>query len=168
MHVNWVRRKLVVPKEINRVILPGWCGGDLASLEAQFGTRFDLGPKDLFDLPEYFGRKDRPMPTLEERSIEILAEINHAPRLSDDELLRQAEEYRKSGADVIDLGCIPGDLWSTISKSVKRLRNEGFRVSVDSFERSKSNRRSKRVPNSCSAAIKPMSSGHASYRLNLS
>lgn len=76
------------------------------------------------------------MPALEERSIEILAEINHAPRLSDDELLRQAEDYRKSGADVIDLGCVPGDHWSTISQAVKRLRNEGFRVSVDSFERS--------------------------------
>ena len=55
------------------------------------------------------------MPLLEERSIEILAEINHAPRLSDDELLRQADDYRKSGADVIDLGCIPGEPWTTIS-----------------------------------------------------
>jgi dihydropteroate synthase-like protein len=136
MHVNWVRRKLNISQKFDRVILPGWCGGDLASLEAQFGVHFDLGPKDLFDLPEYFGRKEKPMPPLEDRSIEILAEINHAPRLSDDELLRQAEDYRKSGADVIDLGCIPGEPWSTISPCVKRLRCEGFRVSIDSFERS--------------------------------
>lgn len=136
MHVNWVQRKLSVPEGIDRVILPGWCHGDLSALAAQFGTRFELGPKNLFDLPEYFGRKNRPLPSLEERSIEILAEINHAPRLSADELLRQADSYRKSGADVIDLGCIPGDPWSTIGESVKRLRSDGFRISVDSFERS--------------------------------
>ena len=134
MHVNWVARKLTVPAEISRVILPGWCSGDLGSLAEKFGTKFERGPKNLFDLPEYFGRKDRPMPSLVDRSIEILAEINHAPRLSADDLLRQAESYRRSGADVIDLGCIPGESWSTIGESVKRLRQEGFRISVDSFE----------------------------------
>ena len=135
MHVDWVRRKLVLPEKITRVVLPGWCGGDLESLESQFGTKFSLGPKDLFDLPDYFGHGTRHAPDLSDYSIEILAEINHAPRLSDDELLRQADEYRKSGADVIDLGCIPGDSWDGIGSAVRRLRADGFRVSVDSFER---------------------------------
>ncbi|WP_010583494.1 DUF6513 domain-containing protein [Schlesneria paludicola] len=135
MHVDWVRRKLSVPENISRVILPGWCGGDLTTLVHQFQTVFELGPKDLFDLPEYFGRKGRELPALEAHNIQILAEINHAPRMLEDDLIRQADSYRQSGADLIDLGCIPGESWSTIANSVKRLRSEGFRVSVDSFER---------------------------------
>ena len=135
MHVNWVRRKLTVPAGISRVILPGWCNGDLKSLSEQFGAAFELGPKNLFDLPEYFGRKGRPMPSLNDYSVEILAEINHAPRMAEDDLIRQADSYRKSGADIIDLGCIPGESWLAISDTVKSLREEGFRVSVDSFER---------------------------------
>ena len=136
MHADWVKRKLVVPEGITRIILPGWCGGDLSVLSAQFGVPFTLGPKDLFDLPEFFGRGGRPPPSLVDYSIEILAEINHAPRLSAEELLRQANAYRQSGADVIDLGCIPGESWAGIAQAVKQLRSEGFRVSVDSFERS--------------------------------
>ena len=136
MHVDWVRRKLVLPENITRVVLPGWCDGDLESLESQFGTTFSLGPKDLFDLPDYFGQGIRQAPDLDDYSIEILAEINHAPRLSDDELLRQADEYRQSGADIIDLGCIPGHSWTGIGSAVRQLRTNGFRVSVDSFERS--------------------------------
>ena len=135
MHVEWVSRKLSMPEGINRVILPGWCGGDLTTLVDKFQTPFELGPKDLFDLPEYFGRKGRELPSLETHNIQILAEINHAPRLSQDNLIRQADSYRQSGADLIDLGCIPGESWSSISDAVKRLRSEGFRVSVDSFER---------------------------------
>ncbi len=133
MHVDWLRRKLVVPTEMTRVILPGWCLGDLDALSAPFGVPCVRGPKDLFDLPEFFGKQGRATPTLDEYGIEILAEINHAPRLSEDELLRQANSYRESGADLIDLGCIPGEPWATIGPAVKRLRDDGFRISVDSF-----------------------------------
>lgn len=136
MHVNWVRRKLVMSSQFARAILPGWCGGDLSLLNEQFGIPFELGPKDLFDLPEFFGNKSRPLPTLQERSIEILAEINHAPLLSETELLLQAQSYRQSGADVIDLGCVPGEAWTSVSTAVALLRAEGFRVSIDSFEQS--------------------------------
>ena len=135
MHVNWVKRKLLVPPMIDRVILPGWCSGDLTPLSTQFGLPFERGPKDLFDLPEYFGKSRRAPPPLEDYSIEILAEINHAPRLADDELLRQALRYQQAGANLIDLGCIPGETWSGISVAVQRLRAAGLRVSVDSFDR---------------------------------
>lgn len=135
MQSEWVRRKLAVPDGIGRVILPGWCGGDVSTLANQFQVSFELGPKDLFDLPEFFGRKGRVMPTLEEHSIEILAEINHAPRIPETDLLRQANAYRQSGADIIDLGCVPGETWTNIDHAVQSLRQDGFRVSVDSFDR---------------------------------
>lgn len=135
MHVNWVQRKLQVPPDINRVILPGWCSGDLTPLSSQFGVPFERGPKDLFDLPEHFGKSRRALPALDDYSIQILAEINHAPRLNEEELLRQARRYIQSGANVIDLGCIPGETWGNISAAVKMLRSEGMRISVDSFDR---------------------------------
>jgi dihydropteroate synthase-like protein len=90
----------------------------------------------VFDLPEFFGRGGQPPPALDLYNIEILAEINHAPRTSDDKLIRQASKYRDSGADIIDLGCIPGEPWQSIAQTVRRFRAEGFRVSVDSFEQS--------------------------------
>ncbi len=135
LQTDWVRRKLTVSDEIQRVVIPGWCGGDLAALTKHFGVPFERGPKDLFDLPEYFGGGGRPKPELNEYSTEILAEINHAPSLAADELLRQAERYRASGADVIDLGCIPGETWSSVGDAVRRLKSDGFRLSVDSFDR---------------------------------
>lgn len=135
MHAEWVRRKLEVPPNVDRVILPGWCQGDIADLGRGWGKPAVLGPKDLQDLPEFFGRQDKPPPDLSRYQIEILAEINHAPRLSEAEVLRQAESFRASGADVIDLGCIPGESWPRVGDVTRLLRDNGFRVSIDSFDR---------------------------------
>jgi dihydropteroate synthase-like protein len=136
MHAEWVERKLPeLPGGVTRAILPGWCQGDLAVLRAKWNVPVELGPKDLFNLPEYLGGASGPPADLSQYDIEILAEINHAPRLSLDELLRRAEAFRRDGADVIDLGCIPGETWEAIGPSVKQLRAEGHRVSVDSFNR---------------------------------
>jgi len=133
MHVEWVQRKLTVPEGIDRVILPGWCQGDLSILANQWHVPFERGPKDVFDLPEYLGRPNAEPPQLDDYSIEILAEINHASRLPLDELLRQADALRQSGANVIDLGCIPGDCWTSIGTATRQLVAAGHRVSVDSF-----------------------------------
>lgn len=136
MHVDWVRRKLDVPGGIDRVILPGWCHGDLTVLEDHWQIPFDRGPKDVFDLPDYLGRPNTSPPKLADYGIEILAEINHAPRLSVDELLHQANDLRAAGANVIDLGCIPGETWTTIGPATAKLVSDGHRVSVDSFVQS--------------------------------
>lgn len=135
MQCDWVARKLTVPTGITQVVLPGWCGGDVGQLEAQWQVPFVKGPKDLFDIPEFLGRGERTLPALNDYSIEILAEINHAARCSERELFAQAEHFRNSGADVIDLGCIPGETWEEIGTATRRLREAGFRVSVDSFNR---------------------------------
>jgi dihydropteroate synthase-like protein len=135
MHVDLLRRRLQVPPGIDRVIVPGWCQGDLTVLEAQFGVPFERGPKDLQDIPEYFGQGSRPPPDLSKFDVEIIAEINHAPRLSDEEIIAQAKALRDDGADVIDVGCIPGESWSRAGAVTKSLRAEGLRVSIDSFDR---------------------------------
>jgi dihydropteroate synthase-like protein len=135
MHVDWVQRKLHVPAGITRVVLPGWCQGDLEPLAEQCGVPFVRGPKDLYDIPAFFGTGVRPPPSLDRYDIEILAEINHAPRLTPDQLHAAALDLRRDGADVIDLGCIPGKSWSEIGPAVSRLKEAGLRVSIDSFER---------------------------------
>jgi dihydropteroate synthase-like protein len=134
MSVEFVARKLESPDAVDRVILPGWCGGDLDVLDQKFGTPFERGPKDLLDLPEFFGGQSQSPPDLSRYDIEILAEINHAPRCHRDELLAQAQKYRRDGAEVIDLGCIPDEPWPQIGEATRMLRAEGFRVSIDSFD----------------------------------
>jgi dihydropteroate synthase-like protein len=135
MHVGWLKRKLTLDEPYDRAVVPGWCQGDLRVLEAEFGIPFERGPKDVLDLPEFFGQRQREGVDLSGRDIEIIAEINHAPRLSDAEILAEANRYRDAGADVIDVGCIPGECWPRCGEVVRLLREEGLRVSIDSFDR---------------------------------
>ena len=135
MHTDWVSRKLELAERFDRIILPGWCQGDLKPLSAQFGCPVERGPKDLYDLPQFFGRGARQPVDLTKYDIEILAEINHAPRLTETETMRIANGFRESGADVIDIGCIPSESWTGVGEVVRQLRAEGHRVSIDSFDR---------------------------------
>src|SRR5919201_1960232 len=109
----WVARHLRAPAGADRVILPGLCQGDLPDFFQAARSR-----------PANYGAYD----------IEILAEINHAPRLGREELLARARAYRDAGADVIDVGCDPGSTWAGVGDAVRALRGEGLRVSIDSFD----------------------------------
>jgi dihydropteroate synthase-like protein len=129
---KWIARRLNVPWGVTRVILPGYCDGDLTALGQAAGVPVVLGPRDLRQLPEFFGRQ----PDLSDYGpydIEILAEINHAPRLPLRKILKLAGSLEGQGADVIDLGCDPGPAWPGVGQVVKALRDEGRRVSIDSF-----------------------------------
>src|SRR5882762_5332896 len=77
----WVARHLTVPPGIERVILPGLCGGDLAEVAAVAGVPVERGPVDLRDLPDFF-KADKPKTDYGTFDIAILAEINYAPRLA--------------------------------------------------------------------------------------
>jgi dihydropteroate synthase-like protein len=133
MTTEWVGRRLNVPAETERVILPGYCRGDVTTIPAPETVRVERGPKDLRDLPEFFGgRRGRPE-TYGRYDIEIVAEINHAPGLPPADVLAAARRFRDAGANVIDLGCNPGETWAGIGDAVRALRGDGLRVSVDSF-----------------------------------
>ena len=108
MTTPWVARHLTVPAGIDRLVLPGWCAGDLAEVQAVAGVPVQRGPKDLRDLPDFFGTQPESPSGYGAHDITILAEINHAPRLTRDELLSQAKALREEGADLIDVGCDPG------------------------------------------------------------
>jgi dihydropteroate synthase-like protein len=134
MTANWVARHLTVPPGTDRVLLPGYCLGEADDVSRAAGVPAALGPKDLRDLPEYFGKRSGPPPGYGAFDIEILAEINSAQKKTPDEILRIARHYRDSGADVIDLGCDPGGPWPGVGDAVRMLKGEGFRVSIDSFD----------------------------------
>ncbi len=132
MTPQWIARRLRVPSETTRVIVPGYCHGALDEIAVVCGCQVERGPKDLRELPAYFGRP-RVSADYGEYDIEILAEINHAPRLSLTEIIALAETYRAAGANVIDLGCDPGATWSGVSETVRALKDAGHRVSIDSL-----------------------------------
>ena len=131
---DWAARHLQVPEKIERVVLPGFCRGELSEIEKVTTAAVERGPKDLRDLPEHFGQQSGPPADYGAFDIQIIAEINHAPQLPLEELLRQARQLRADGADLIDIGCDPGSTWTGLGDAARALRAEGLRVSVDSFD----------------------------------
>ncbi|HTV31900.1 MAG TPA: DUF6513 domain-containing protein [Methylocella sp.] len=132
MTTTIVERRLNLPKDIDRVILPGRFRGDLARLAGFFGTRFERGPDELADLPEYFG-KTRKAVDLSEQDVTIFAEIVDATLLTIEQILDRSRRLRGEGADVIDLGCLPDRPFPHLEEAIAALHEDGARVSVDSF-----------------------------------
>lgn len=132
MTPGWVAPRLQAPPETTRIVLPGYCRGDLSPIEEVVHLPVERGPKDLRGLPAYFGKK------LPEDygawDIEILAEINHAPDRQLSDVLAMAEELRSAGADIIDVGCNPQSTWNEVGTCVRELVQRGLRVSIDSFD----------------------------------
>jgi dihydropteroate synthase-like protein len=133
MTTPWIARFLEVPAETDLVLIPGLCEGDPAVIAEKAGVRVERGPKDLRQIPAYFGRP-QPAGDYGAFDIEIIAEINNAPRLPREAIRREADYYRASGADVIDIGCTPGRDFPDLGSVVHELVGAGMRVSVDSFD----------------------------------
>jgi hypothetical protein len=56
MTTPWIARFLEVPHGTDLVLIPGLCEGDLAVLRERFGVAVEKGPKDLREIPRYFGQ----------------------------------------------------------------------------------------------------------------
>lgn len=158
MTPKWLRRHLTVPQAATHVVLPGFLGGadetarasaddstnatersddersddSLRQLIDDAGVPCLLGPKDCRELPEWFGSQSTP-PDLRDHDIEIIAEINHVPRLSVAQFVQQAVRLREEGADRIDIGCDPLGRCRGISDYVLAAIDAGLTVSIDSF-----------------------------------
>ncbi len=132
MTPKWIARHLEVPAQATRVMVPGYCADDLGPIATATGLPVERGPRDHRQLPEHFGHQaDRS--DYGAYDIEILAEINHAPRLSLDQIVDRAKRFAADGADVIDLGCDPQGEWRGVGDAVRALRDSGLRVSIDSY-----------------------------------
>ena len=128
---DWIAPRIRVPPGTSRVVLPGYCQGELDVVEKVAGVPVERGPRDLRRLPEFFGQSAA-ADDYGAYDIEILAEINHAPRLKLPDILAEAEQLRADGADVIDVGCEPGQPWPQVGEVVAALVSAGHRVSIDS------------------------------------
>lgn len=136
MTTEWVAKRLAGKSfpGVSQVVLPGYCRGELEPIERVVGAPAVRGPKDLRELPLWFGAGDGGREGYGAWDVQIIAEINHAPRMSLSELLAEAARLRTSGADVIDVGCNPGETWSGVGEAVKALVESGCRVSIDTFD----------------------------------
>lgn len=133
--VDWLLGKLTLSRGTDRVILPGYCAGDLERLKAALGgVPVERGPKDLHELPAFFRQTASAPRDYGRHAIEILAEINHADQRPPADTLAEAERLKRDGADVIDLGTTPGGRWREIGTVTRELIARGLRVSVDSFD----------------------------------
>ena len=130
---DYLKSTLRPPTGCAAVYLPGLCQVDLEALRKAFGLPFRKGPGDLRDLPAFFGQEAEAYRPDGEHDLTILAEINDVHRLGDEEILAAAGRYRDSGADIIDLGCSPEHPVKDLGRIVRLLRENGHRVSVDTF-----------------------------------
>jgi dihydropteroate synthase len=129
-----IRRRL--PKDAlgaDRVVVPGYCQGNLAALREEFNVSFERGPTDLHDIPEFLGRAAEGI-DLTRHDVRVFAEIVDAPKLSLDAIVERAQRFAEEGADVIDLGCLPATPFPHLEESVAALRGLGLAVSVDSAD----------------------------------
>ncbi len=133
MTPEWIAKRIKVPAGATRVLLPGYCSDDLAPVQNVVRVPVDRGPRDLRELPRFFGRAAAPT-DYGSYDIEIIAEINHCPRLSLTEILAQAKQLAADGAELIDVGCEPEGPWEGVADIVRALREAGHRVSIDSLD----------------------------------
>src|SRR3989475_9708787 len=135
MTTDWIARNLdaQVAEGTDLVLIPGLCEGDPQVIGDKRGLQVEGGPKDLREIPSHFGHAAAAR-EYGAWDIEIVAEINNAPRQTREALRGAADYFRASGADVIDVGCTPGLSFPALGDVVRELVTAGMRVSVDTFD----------------------------------
>lgn len=133
MTTAWIARVLQVPPGTDLVVIPGLCEGDPAAIAERAGVRVEKGPKDLREIPIHFGQAAA-VRRYGAWDVEIVAEINNAPRMAPADVRAAADAFRAAGADLIDIGCTPGVPFRGLADLVRALVDAGMRLSVDTFD----------------------------------
>ncbi|MGY6276326.1 DUF6513 domain-containing protein [Methylomonas sp. MgM2] len=133
MTTDMIARRLKDTEGATRILIPGRCRGDIEALSQHLGVPVERGPEEVKDLPLYFGQAAHHY-DLSRYQIKIFAEIVDAPNIDVDEVVRRAYYYKSNGADVIDIGCLPGTPFPHLADCIRSLKQEGFTVSIDSLE----------------------------------
>jgi len=131
MNTDFIARHLD-PDGYDSVIIPGSCRCDQAEISGKVNVKVQKGPRDLRELPSFFGQTPSRDGYGEYRA-RIVAEIVDAPLMTTREIIDRAEYYRKSGADIIDLGCCPHQPFEHLPEVISELKGMGFTVSIDTF-----------------------------------
>src|SRR5579872_7136309 len=98
MTAEIIRRRLPRAElRADRLVVPGFCAGDLGALSAEWGLPVTRGPDDLHDIPAHFGQARLDV-DLTQQSVRIFAEIVDAPKLSIEAILAEARGFAGEGA----------------------------------------------------------------------
>ena len=114
--------------------MPGYCSGDLTPIQEVVRVPVERGPRDLRELPRFFGRAP---PPADYGCVRHRNHCRNQPLPADyrsSEILAQAKQLADDGADLIDVGCEPEGPWSGVADVVRALRDAGHRVSIDSLD----------------------------------
>ncbi len=132
MTTQLIEKRLTDTGKADRIVIPGRCRGDIDALSRSLGIAVERGPKELKDLPAHLGQAAKKT-DLDTFTVQIFAEIVDTPNMSVDETVKRAHTYRQDGADIIDVGCLPGTTFPHLGETVQALKEENFKVSVDSL-----------------------------------
>ena len=116
-----------------KIIIPGRCKGDIDKIVDKYNIPAIRGPEELKDLPLFMGLQDKKI-NFDKYHTKIIAEITDAPNMSIEEILKKAKEYKSYGADIIDIGCIPGVSFPHLCESIEELKKQSYIVSIDSLD----------------------------------
>lgn len=133
MTADLIKRRMSDAGKATRIVVPGRCRGDLQALTQYYGIPVERGPEELKDIPEFFG-KQKKRRDLAKYDVKIFAEIVDAPQLDIAAILQRAAHYRRDGADVIDIGCLPDTPFAHLEDAIRALKDAGYRASVDSVD----------------------------------
>ena len=127
MTAEMISRRLKDTLGADRIVIPGRCRGDLENLSRQLGVPVERVPEEVKDLPQYFG-KDAHHYDLSQYRTKIFAEIVDAPTISVDAVLERAYYYKANGADVIDIGCLPGMPFPHLTDCIATLKQPQYEM----------------------------------------
>ena len=133
--INIIIKKLNLNSisKATKIIIPGRCRGEIKDLEEYSNKNCVRGPEELKDIPAFLGLQGKNL-DLSKYDTNIIGEITEAPNMSVQEIIKQANTYKKDGADIIDIGCLPSTEFPHLAETIQELKNKNFMVSIDSLD----------------------------------
>ncbi|MGM0498742.1 MAG: DUF6513 domain-containing protein [Bacillota bacterium] len=129
------------------IILPGRSRAEIKKIKTKIKNnkiKFIRGPEEIIDLPEFFGKKAPKIDfSQKKRGHKIIAEINEAALMDLGQIIKIADYYHQSGADIIDLGCVNGREFPHLEEVIYSLKEKDYKLSIDTFNQDEIIRASK-------------------------
>ena len=133
MTPKWIARRLEVPEGITRILVPGYCQGDLSPIAETVHLPIEARDRAISgSCPSISAGSWAPTTTAIGTSRFSPRSIMHRDFPSNGSF-RSRHRFTDDGADVINLGCDPREKWTGAANAVRGLGEEGFRVSIDSY-----------------------------------
>ncbi len=133
MSPRWIARRLTVPPEVTRVMVPGYCLGDLKPIAEVAEVPVERGPRELMQLVEHFQRGPE-RNDYGEFDIEILARLDGAAMLDAESLEVETDRLANDGAEMVVLGGPWDDRRLAATEAVRVVHERGVRVGIDNAD----------------------------------